>query len=240
MRNIKTILKKELQTFFNTPVAYIVLTLFLVFSGVVFFFLGGFLQQNFASLRSYFTLFPILFSIFVPALSMGMWTGEFEKGTFELLASLPVKESELVVGKFLSLLVLLAGMLALTLFVPAGLSVLGNFESGEIIGEYIGCFLLGSAYSGIGLLMSMLTRNQISAFLLSFAVLISLSMVGAVNQFIELPGIIRDFIVYISIDTHFASFSKGLLDSRDILYFLILTAASLYINIKLILLRKWG
>jgi len=234
-----TLIKKELRLYFNSPIAVILLIFFLLFTSIWLFFIQRFLTQNVASLRSYFGIMPILFILIIPALTMRSWSEEKKTGTDELLVTLPFTELQLVLGKYTASLVLLALMLILTIPVPLTLSPLGNFEAGQIITEYAGIFLLGSAGIAIGQFLSSLSKNQISAFIFSALVLLAITLISQVASMADLPRWLAGFINFISLDFHFTSFKKGLLDSRDILYFLILIYLFLFLNVKVLIFKKW-
>jgi ABC-2 type transport system permease protein len=233
------IARKELRSYFNSPVAYIVVVFFLVFTSTWLFYVNQFVAADVASLRSYFAIMPVIFIGLVPALTMRSWAEETKLGTDEILLTLPLTESELVAGKFLGAFSLLLLALALTVPVPLTLAPLGNFERGEIIGEYLGTALLGGAATAIGLFVSSVTRNQISAFILGAVVLIFLTLVNQVNVVMDLPGWLASVINYVSLRFHVQSFIRGVFDTRDLVYFVAITFLSLYLNVKVLVFRRW-
>ncbi len=240
MRKIIAIVKKELRSSFNSPIAYGVVLFFLIFSAIWLFFIQRFFAMDSASLRPYFAVFPIAFTLVVPALTMRSWAEERKLGTAELLLTMPFSETEMVIGKFLSSYAVLSLALVLTLPLPIMMTALGDFDSGAILGEYIGAFLLGAAAISIGLLTSSLAKNQVSAFLSALMVLLVITMANQMTQIFNLPSQLADVINYLSLAFHFESFSKGVIDTRDLLYFLFISALCLYANQRVILFRKWS
>lgn len=239
MKSILSIVRKEMRSYFNSPIAYIVIVFFLVFTAVWLFYVAQFVVQDIASLRAYFGIMPIVFVGLIPALTMRSWAEESKLGTEEILLTLPYRESELVLGKFLGAYGLLLLILLLTVFVPFSVTPLGNFERGEIFGEYLGIALLGAAGTAIGLFVSSIARNQISAFILSAVALLFLTLVGQVNAIVDLPSWLASVINYVSLQYHVQSFIRGVFDTRDLIYFLVITVLFLYLNVKTLVFRKW-
>lgn len=233
------IIKKEMKSYFNTPIPYIVVIAFLVFTSVWFFFIQNFVVQNVASLRAYFGVIPIVFIILMPALTMKMWAEEKKLGTIELLLTLPFKDGIVVIGKFLSAFILLCIIMVLTFPIPITLAALGDFEVGEVVGEYIGTLLIGGAGIAIGLFVSSVSTNQITAFLFGLLTLLFFTLVSQVNFLLDLPKWLSDFVNYISLNAHYNSFRKGLVDSRDTIYFFTITVLFLYLNTKVLVFKKW-
>lgn len=239
MRRIATIARRELAAYFATPVAYIVVIFFLVVTSVWFFFVTGFFAQDTATLRGYFSIWPFVFIALLPAITMRSWAEERRQGTVEILLTLPARERELVLGKFLGSLALLLITILLTLPVPLSVAPLGSFEPGQIAGQYLGALLLGCTGLASGMLLSALSSNQVSAFLLGAVFLLFITMIGQVPAALALPGWLASAFTWISLDFHFDSFGKGVFDSRDALYFIVLTAAFLYATTKVLYLRRW-
>jgi len=236
--NIVGLYKKEIKSYFNSPIAYLVVLFFVLFCNVYFFFFNQFIAKNVASLRGYFSLMPLIFIILIPSITMRSWAEEKKVGTEELLLTLPLTNWELVLAKFLSSLTLLAIMLGMTMFVPITLSSLGNFETGQIVGEYFGTLLLGAAGLAIGQFISSITANQISAYIFSVVAILFITMIGDVAFIMNPSAILSKIFSYLSFSFHFESFRKGLIDTRDLLYFLIIILYFLYLNVKVINLRK--
>ena len=177
--NVIPVVKKELKSYFNSPIAYVLVVTFLVFSSVWVFYLQTFFASNIASLRSFFSVIPIVFIIVMPALTMRSWAEEKKLGTLEVLLTLPFRESTLVLGKFIAALGLLLIKILLTLPLPLLLSRFGDFDWGEILGQYIGVVLLGAAGISVGLFISSLMSNQISSFLISLTAFLNVMFFGS-------------------------------------------------------------
>jgi ABC-2 type transport system permease protein len=224
MRQVTHIFKKEFRTYFVSPIAYIVIAIFLLVMGW-FFFLAFFLINQ-ANLRQFFTLLPIIFSFVVPAITMRLFSEELNVGSYETLLTMPVTFLDVVLGKFLAGVAFVAAMLIPTLAYPITVAFLGPLDWGPVIGGYIGAVLLGAAFSAIGLFASSLTRNQIIAFIVGVAICFSLTMIDWMLFF--LPRSLLGFIQYLGAYFHFQNISKGILDSRDIVYFLSVSFISLY------------
>jgi len=239
MNKVMPLIRKELRYYANSAVAYVVGVVFLVISAVVFFSANHFVAKDQATLRDYFGFMPFLFTVIVPALTMRSWAEEQRQGTLEILFTLPYSEWKLVLGKFLAPFFLTAFLLALTLPVPLSVLPLGHFDIGVIVTEYIGMLLLLAASIAIGIWISSLTRNQVTAFLVTAAALLVLTLVNQLATLTALPGWLAGAINYLSLSYHVDSFVKGLLDSRDLLYFLGLTSLFLFLNERSLVLRKW-
>ena len=239
MRAIVSIVRKEMRSYFNSPIAYIVIVFFLVFTAVWFFHVAQFVIQDIASLRSYFAIMPLVFVGLIPALTMRSWAEETRLGTDEILLTLPFRETEVVLGKFAAAYGLLLLVLLLTIFVPLSVTPLGNFERGEIFGEYLGIALLGAAATAIGLFISSVAKNQISAFILSAVAILFLTLVGQLNAVVDLPGWLASVVNYVSLQFHVQSFIRGVIDTRDLAYFVVITVLFLYLNVKTLVFRKW-
>lgn len=237
--NILPIIKKEFKSYFNSPIAYIVLVAFLVFTSVWLFYLQQFFTRNVASLRIYFGIIPVVFIFLMPAITMRSWAEEKKMGTIEILLTLPFKEGELVIGKFLAALGMLIIMMMLTLPIPLLLSPFGTFDWGEIFSQYFGLLLIGAAGISLGLFISAQATNQLSAFIIGVIVLLFLTLVAQVNQVAQLPPWAAGFFNYLSLGYHFESFGRGLIDSRDLFYYLLVIILFLYLNTKTLVFQKW-
>jgi len=240
MRKILPLVKKEFAVFFNSPIAYVLGAGFIVFMSVWFFFILRFPAQNVASLRGYFEIIPIVFIILVPALTMRGWAEERKIGTAELLLTLPYREYHLVAAKFLGPFLFHCLLVACTIPLPITVLPLGDFEAGEIIGEYAGILLLGAAALSIGQFASVLSTNQVSAFLLGAASLVFFTLAHHAAEFAGIPDFLAAFFRYLSLHYHFDSFRKGVLDTRDMVYFLFICAVFQYLTVKIIIFRKWS
>lgn len=239
MSRLVPLLRREVLSYLNSPIAYVVAVFFLAFTSVWFFFIQQFVAQNVASLRAYFTIMPIIFILLIPAITMRSWAEERKLGTAELLLTLPYREGEIVIGKFLGVFALLATVLALTIPVPLSVGPLGDFETGQIIGQYIGVLLLGAAGIAIGLFLSAFSANQITAFILTAVVLLFLTLLNQVTLLADLPPAIASLVNYLSIGHHFRAFERGLVDTRDVVFYLGMTFLFLYLNTKVLVYRKW-
>jgi ABC-2 type transport system permease protein len=237
MHNIGVIAGKEFRAYFSSVIAYIFITLFLAVSGWL--FMQSFFLLGQASLRSFFSLLPWLFLIFVPAVAMRLWAEEKKLGTIELLMTFPVRDSEVVLGKFLAAI----GFLAVALFLSFPLALtaayVGDPDWGAICGGYLGALLLGAAYLAIGLFVSSLTENQIVAFLVSAVACFALYIVGEDFVLFRVPQFMVGFLSYLSLGTHFESIGRGVLDTRDLLYYLSVIGFFLFLNVRSVESRKW-
>ncbi|MEA3347677.1 MAG: ABC transporter permease subunit [Pseudomonadota bacterium] len=224
MSGVLTVFKKELRGFFFSPIAYIVITTFLLLSG--WFFFSTFFLYNQAELRNFFSQLPIIFAFIVPAITMRLFSEELNSGSFELLSTLPISDSGIVVGKFLAALVFIALMLLPTLAYAFSVALLGDLDWGPVFGGYCGALLLAGAYAGIGLFASSLTKNQIVAFIIGMAICFMLTIFDHMLFFV--PESVLAVFAYLGSTTHFQNISRGIIDTRDLLYFLSIMFLALY------------
>jgi ABC-2 type transport system permease protein len=234
-----TLARKEIHQYLNAPAFYGAAVFFLLFCSVWLFFFQQYFSTDQATLRPYFAIFPLVYILVIPVITMKSWAEERKTGTVELLLTMPFTEWDLVLGKFFAALGVLSMILLLTLPLPLSLSALGNFDAGMIFCEYLGAFLLGASATALGLLLSCLSKNQAGAFLGSAVVLMIVMLVNQLTFSLNLPQWLARFINFFSLSYHFESFTKGLIDSRDLLYFVLSTCLFLYLNTKVILFRKW-
>jgi ABC-2 type transport system permease protein len=234
-----TLARKEIKQYLNAPAFYGAAVFFLIFCSVWLFYFQRYFSMNQATLRPYFGLFPLVYILVIPVITMKSWAEERKTGTIELLLTMPYTEWDLVLGKFLSALAVLCMILLLSLPLPLSLLTLGNFDAGTIFGEYLGVFLLGASATALGLLLSCLSKHQAGAFLGSAVVLMVVMLANQITMAINLPHWLARTVNFFSLAYHFESFSKGLLDSRDLSYFVISTALFLFLNTRVILFRKW-
>lgn len=237
MKTIYTIAKREFKAYFFSPIAYVYLITFLVVTS--WFFFRGFFLVGQADLRPFFSLMPWIYLIFVPAVAMAKWSEEKKLGTVELLLTLPVKDSHVVLGKFVAAKLLIGGALILTLPLPITVAILGDMDWGPVIGGYIGLMLLGSAYLAIGLFISALTENQIVAFILGVVACFALLIIGEPIVTTSAPGFLVGIFQYLGLGTHFGSIGRGVIDSRDIIYYLSVIVFFLWCNLKAVESRSW-
>jgi ABC-2 type transport system permease protein len=224
MRQAFFIFKREFRTYFVSPIAYIVISFFLLVTG--WFFFTTFFLYNQANLRNFFSLLPIIFSFVVPAITMRLFSEEFNVGSYETLLTMPVTFLDVVLGKFMASVAFIVAMLIPTLAYPITVGFLGQLDWGPVAGGYTGAILLGAAFSAIGLLSSSMTRNQIIAFITGMAICFTLVLIDKMLFF--LPRFSLVFFQYLGADHHFQNISKGIIDSRDILYFLSISFIGLY------------
>jgi ABC-2 type transport system permease protein len=233
--HIAVFCRKELRTFFDSPIAYIVITIFLLISG--WFFFNDLFLVNQASMRNLFGIVPFIFMFFVPAITMRLISEEKRSGTIEVLVTLPVKDYEIILGKFLAGLILICAAMALTLVYALVLSGLGNLDFGSVLAGYIGLVLLGAAYLSIGMFTSSMTQNQIVAFITSFVIIFALYMLDKVLIFV--PGFLASVFEYLSVGYHFSNIARGVIDSRDVIYYLCLIFFFLFLAVRTLESRKW-
>ena len=225
MENIKHIFKKEYKAYFVSPIAYIVISVFLIIVGWLFF--STFFLDRQASLTRLFTLLPITFAFIIPAVTMRLFSEEINIGSYELLHTLPVSNQEIIIGKFLAAVAFVGVMMSPTIVYALSTAFLGELDWGPVIGGYLGAILLGAAFSAIGLMASSLTRNQVVAFIISMAICFSLTLMMDFVLFF-LPNSIVGLFQYLSANFHFQNIAKGMVDSRDLLYFFSVIFLSLY------------
>jgi len=224
MQQVIRICNKELKDYFISPIAYIVISIFLLVTG--WFFFATFFYYNQADLRNFFDLLPITFSFFIPAVTMRLFSEELNVGSYEMLLTLPVTFNDILVGKFLAGVFFVAAALVPTLAYPICIAFMGQLDWGTVAGGYMGALLLGSAFTAVGLFASSLTRNQIIAFIVSMAICFTLTLIDKMLFFFPRPML--GVIGYLGADFHFKNIAKGIIDSRDILYFLSIIFIGLY------------
>jgi ABC-2 type transport system permease protein len=218
------ILSKELKDYFVSPIAYIVISIFLVVTG--WFFFSTFFLYNQAEMRNFFNLLPITFAFVIPAVTMRLFSEELNVGSYEILLTLPVSFKDIILGKFLAAVLFMAAALLPTLSYPICVSMLGELDWGPVFGGYMGAILLAAAYAAIGIFASSLTRNQIVAFIVATVICFSLTLINAMLYFIPVP--ILGVISYLGASPHFNNIAKGVIDSRDIIYFSSVVFIGLY------------
>jgi ABC-2 type transport system permease protein len=222
MAAICTILRRELGAYFNTPIAYVVIFVYLVISGA-FYVHFGFSSQA-GDLRAFFEWQPLVMALLIPALTMRLWSEERQLGTLELLMTLPVRTWQAVAGKFLAATAFLVVMLLFTMHLPIFLGFFSNPPGpdwGTVVGGYLGCLAMGMMYIAIGLFASSLTRDQIVALIIGLAICILLWLIGFpvfVSMIREFSAEVAVWVQNFSIVPHFESISRGVLDTRDLVY----------------------
>lgn len=242
MKQLPIIFKREFTSFFATPLAYVFLLIFLVLSSVFTFYMGGFYESGQANLNPFFNFHPWLYLFLVPALAMRMWAEERKSGTIELLMTLPITRFESVVGKFLAAWVFAGIALLLTFPVVLTVNYLGSPDNGAIVTGYIGSWLLAGAYLSVGACMSALAKNQVIAFIMTVS-LCFLFVVSGFSLVLDVfngwaPQWLLDAVASFSFLTRFQAISKGVIDVRDLLYFLSFIVAWLLATAVVIDLKK--
>lgn len=240
MKQIWIISSRELKSFFDSLMAYILIVLFLVFSGFLTWLgPGNILDSGQADLRQFFGIAFWTLFIFIPAVTMKMVAEEKKSGTIELLLTKPVSDWQFLVGKFWASLLLIAITLGLTLVYYISVASIGPVDHGEIWTGYLGLLLMSSAYISIGIMCSSITTNQIEAFLLSLLIGIFFHWIfGAIAS--KLSGTLGDVMNYLSITTHYSSITRGVIDSKDVIFFLSIVFVGLFISESALAKRNYG
>jgi ABC-2 type transport system permease protein len=229
--------RREIRTYFNSPVAYIVVTAFTLIAGVMFFGFQFFLAGE-ASLRGFFQNMPLLFMFLAPAITMRLLADEKSSGTLELLITMPVRDWEVVLGKFLAAMTLLAASLGLTLAFAITVRALGPLDRGPAIGGYLGLLLMGGAYVSIGVMASAFTRNSIVAFIVAFVISFALFILQHVISY--MPQSLQPLMSFIAIGIHFESIARGVIDTRDVIYYLSVMGICLLVATLSLESRRWS
>lgn len=232
---VSAIWRREMRSYFASPSAYIVLAVFLLITG--WFFTLNLFKENLAHMRSIFDVLPFLLVVFAPAISMRLIAEERKSGTLELMVTMPVRDFDIVFGKFLAAFTLYSVALLFTLVYPFTIGVLGDPQMGAVVAGYIGLLLLGAGYLALGVLGSALTENQIVAFILSFA--LSAMLAVLVFSAMVIPPPLADVIQYLSTTYHFQNVARGVLDSRDVIYFVSLIFLALLLASRALSQRKF-
>ncbi|MDW8470138.1 MAG: ABC transporter permease [Burkholderiales bacterium] len=232
MKTVWTIARRELASYFTSPLAYVFLVIFLLLSGFFTFTAGAFFERGEASLAAFFAWHPWLYLVLVPAVGMRLWSEERRAGTLELLLTLPVTTAQAIFGKFVASWLFLALALALTFPVVVTVNVLGDPDNGAIAAGYIGSLLLAGAYLAITCMTSAMTRSQVVAFILAvvlclFLILAGFSPVTDLLARWASPSFV-DAVASFSVITHFDGFQKGVIDSRDLAFFVSVIGFALF------------
>jgi len=244
MKPILTIARRELSGYFASPVAFVFIVIFLLLSGFFTFMVAGFFERGQATLETFFTWHPWLYLFLVPAVGMRMWSEERRLGTIELLLTMPVTPWQAIVGKFLAAWAVVGLALALTFPIWLTVRYLGHPDNGVIFASYLGSFLMGGAYLAITAMTSSMTRNQVVAFIVSVMLSLFLILAGfppVTNLLVKWANpMVVDGIAAFSVMTHFESIQKGVLDSRDIVYFFSVIIFSLFTTSVIIRAHRAG
>jgi ABC-2 type transport system permease protein len=224
MRQVTHIFRKEFSAYFISPIAYIVISVFLLVTG--WFFFATFFLFNQANLRTFYTLLPVVFAFVIPAITMRLISEELNIGSDEILLTMPVTVVDVVLGKFFAGVAMIVVMLIPTLAYPLTVSLMGQLDWGPVVGGYLGGVFLGAAFCAVGLFASALTRNQIIAFIIGLAICFTLTLIDKMLYF--LPRSLLGVFAYLGADFHFQNIAKGIIDTRDILYFVSVCFIGLY------------
>jgi ABC-2 type transport system permease protein len=239
---VAAIFRRELTSYFATPVAYVFIVIFLMLAGAFTFYLGGFFERGQADLQPFFNFHPWLYLFLIPAVAMRLWSEERKSGTIELLLTLPITMWQAVLGKFLAAWAFVGIALALTFPIWITVNYLGDPDNGVIVASYLGSLLMAGAFLAIGACLSAATRNQVVAFILTVVVCFLLMLAGfpmVLDVFRALfPQGVVDAIAQLSFLTHFAAITKGVIDLRDLLFFVLTIAFWLYACAVVIDLKK--
>jgi ABC-2 type transport system permease protein len=233
--NIKYIFFKELRSFFNSPVAYIVIVVYLIILG--WFFTSNLFITNLATLRTVFEMTPFLLLFFAPAMTMRLISEEKKSGTLELLITKPIKEYEIITGKFLASWALYFFTLLPTLCYYVTLVFIGSLDTGSVVGGYLGLMLVGAVFLAVSVFGSSVTENQVVAFITSLFIVFGLFMLDKVLFY--MPSSIATVLEYLSIDYHFSNIARGVIDSRDIIYYVSAIGFSLFMATVVLQKRRW-
>ena len=244
MKAVLAIMRRELRSYFVTPLAYVFLVIFLFLAGALTFYVGDFYARGLADLQPFFEFHPWLYLVFAPALTMRLWAEERKSGTLELLFTLPVSLTQAMLGKFLAAWAFVA--LALALSFPMWLTVnyLGHPDNGVILAGYLGSLLMAGAFLAVGCCLSTTTRSQVVAFVLSVAVCFLLVMAGQASVRDLLSGLLSPEVAatfaQISILEHFRAIARGVLDLRDMIYFVLTIVIWLTAGVTVLQLKREG
>ena len=228
MRNLKAIYVREMKSYFNSPMAYIFLVVFAVITG--YFFTRTFFLFNQSDMRSLFNIIPLVYLFFIPAVTMSLIAREKNLGTMEVMSTLPLKDLDFVAGKFLAALSLVLVGLLVTLVHFITLTQVGtNIDYGAVFTGYLGLALAGAVYSSVGTFASSLTDNQVVAFIIGIFIVI-----------IFVPVYLTGIIQYLSVDYHLSNISRGVIDSRNLIYFASVVGFFLFMTVRVLEIRRWN
>ncbi|MFH1255123.1 MAG: ABC transporter permease subunit [bacterium] len=230
LKTIYILFKKELMAYFNSPIAYIFIGVFLVAGNWLFF--NSFFLFAQASMRNYFSILPWMFLFLSPAITMRLWAEEKKSGTIELLLTLPITYWQAVLAKFLSALAFLSISLLFSLTIPLSAAFMGNLDWGPVIGGYAGALFLGGSYLALGLFISSITKNQIIAFIIGLAACFAAFIIGADFVLAGSPQIFAPIMKFIGLGSHFNNIARGVIDTKDIIYYLSFIFLFLWLNAR--------
>jgi len=236
MRNIRTVYLRELVGFFNSPMAYIFLVIFAIVNG--YFFTNRFFLFGQSDLRSLFDIVPLVFLFFIPAISMGLIARENDIGTMETMSTLPLSTVQFVLGKFIAALCLtLLGLLATSIHFITLVFVGTNIDYGAIFSGYLGLALMGATFAAIGTYASSITQNQVVAFIIGLFMVLIIFMLDKTLIFV--PSSIAGLLQFLAIDYHLSNMSRGVIDSRNLIYFFSMIGFFLFLTVQTLEVRRW-
>ncbi|HEX7342196.1 MAG TPA: ABC transporter permease subunit [Rhodanobacteraceae bacterium] len=242
MSAVITVMRRELRSYFVTPMAWVFSVIFLILAGALTFYLGDFYARGQADLQPFFEFHPWLYLFLVPALSMQIWAEERKSGTMELLLTLPITATQAMLGKFFAAWLFVAMVLVLTFPIWLTVNYLGHPDNGVILASYLGSLLMAGAYLAVGCCMSTLTRSQVVAFILTAAVCFLLLLAGQPLVLDAAAGLLPPPLVQAVADLsflhHFAAIARGVLDVRDVIYFVLSIVFWLMAGIIMLNLRR--
>jgi gliding motility-associated transport system permease protein len=243
MSTTLTIAKRELRSSFDSPLAYVVICLALIILGFFLFFFRNYWQANRASLQALFGLAPIGLSVVISVVSMRLLAEEKRSGTLEMLITLPVRDHEVILGKFLGAWGLVLMLVAATVLYPLMMFRwpwhLGTIDTGPIASGYLGLVLYTAAEVSIGLFVSAVTESQVIALFVTLSTFLALHVIGYASDHVE-GRTLRDVFAFVSFDTRLASFDRGLINTKDIVYFVSITVGCLMASFRALERRKWA
>ena len=236
MRNINTICRRELGGFFNSPMAYIFLVIFAIVNG--YFFTNTFFLFGQSDLRVLFDIVPLVYLFFIPAVSMGLIARENNLGTMETMSTMPLNSYEFVIGKFLAAFsLILLGLVATSIHLFTLISVGTNVDYGAIFSGYLGLALMGGTYAAIGTYASSVTENQVVAFIIGVFIVLVFFMLDKTLVFI--PTSIAGFVQFLAVDYHLSNISRGVIDSRNLVYFFSVIGFFIFLTIQTLEMKRW-
>ena len=236
MRNLKAVYFKELKSYFNSPMAYIFLVVFAIING--YFFTRTFFLFNQSDMRSLFNIIPLVYLFFIPAVTMSLIAREKNLGTMEVISTLPLKDIDFVAGKFLAAFSLVVTGLLVTLIHFITLIQVGtNVDYGAVFTGYLGLALAGAVYSSVGTFASSITDNQVVAFIIGIFIVLVFFLMDKMLMFV--PVYLTGIIQYLSVDYHLSNISRGVIDSRNLVYFASVVGFFLFTTVQILEIRKW-
>ena len=236
MRNMKAIYFKEMKSYFNSPMAYIFLVIFAVITG--YFFTRTFFLFHQSDMRSLFNIIPLVYLFFIPAITMSLIAREKNLGTMEVMSTLPLRNLDFVVGKFLAALSLVLAGLLISLVHFFTLTQVGtNIDYGAVFTGYLGIALAGAVYSAVGTFASSLTDNQVVAFIIGIFIVLIFFLMDKMLMFV--PAALTGIIQYLSVDYHLSNISRGVIDSRNLIYFASVVGLFLFMTVRMLEIRRW-